>query len=309
MQMGLVGLGKMGASMAMKLCRADIHVVGFDADGKSVDALQNEPGFDGAYSLDALLNAVSTPRILWLMLPAGDVTERVVEELLFKLTPGDLLINGANNFYKKSVEHAAKFRDIGVQFIDAGVSGGIHGLKNGYCIMAGGEAAAIKRIERVLNALSPHPSQWLHCGPSGSGHFVKMVHNGIEYGMMQAYAEGFSLMAAKREFDLDIGAIAENWRHGSVVQSWLLDLTADFLKGDEALNGIAPSVADSGEGRWTAIEAIELGIPAPVMSLALMSRFASQGHDDYASKLLAMMRKGFGGHAVAKSGTKPVETK
>ena len=298
--MGLVGLGKMGANMAMKLCRADIHVVGFDADGKSVDALQNEPGFDGAYSIDALLNALSTPRILWLMLPAGEVTERVVEEMLFKLTPDDLLVNGANNFYKKSVEHAARFRDMGVQFVDAGVSGGIHGLKNGYCIMAGGEAAAIKRIERVLNALSPHPNQWLHCGPSGAGHFVKMVHNGIEYGMMQAYAEGFSLLTAKREFDLDIAAIAENWRHGSVVQSWLLDITADFLKGDEALNGISPSVADSGEGRWTAIEAIELGIPAPVMSLALMSRFASQGHDEYASRLLAMMRKGFGGHAVAK---------
>ena len=300
MQIGLVGLGKMGANMALKLCRADIHVVGFDANGKSVDALQNEPGFDGAYSLDALLNAVSTPRSLWLMLPAGGPTERVIEDLLFKLTPGDLLVNGANNFYKASVAHAERFREIGVQFIDAGVSGGIHGLKNGYCIMAGGEAAAISRVERVLNALSPHQNQWLHCGPSGSGHFVKMVHNGIEYGMMQAYAEGFSLLTAKREFDLDIGAIAENWRHGSVVQSWLLDLTADFLKGDEALSGIAPSVADSGEGRWTAIEAIELGIPAPVMSLALMSRFASQGHDDYASRLLAMMRKGFGGHAVAK---------
>ena len=300
MQMGLIGLGKMGASMALKLCRADIHVVGFDADGKSVDALQNEPGFDGAYSLDALLNAVGAPRILWLMLPAGEPTERLLDELQFKLAPGDLIVNGANNFYKGSVAHAARLRDIGVQFVDAGVSGGIHGLKNGYCIMAGGEAAAVKRVERVLTALSPHPGQWLHCGPSGSGHFVKMVHNGIEYGMMQAYAEGFSLMTAKREFDLDIGAIAENWRHGSVVQSWLLDLTADFLKGDPALSGIAPTVADSGEGRWTAIEAIELGVPAPVMSLALMSRFASQGHDEYGSKLLAMMRKGFGGHAVVK---------
>ena len=287
--------------MALKLCRADIHVVGFDADGKSVDALQNEPGFDGAYSLDALLNAFHTPRILWLMLPAGEPTARVVEELLFKLTPGDLLVNGANNFYKTSVEHAEKFRAIGVQFIDAGVSGGIHGLKDGYCIMAGGEAAAIKRIERVLNALSPHPGQWLHCGPSGAGHFVKMIHNGIEYGMMQAYAEGFSLLAAKREFDLDIGAIAENWRHGSVVQSRLLDLTAEFIKGDPALSGVAPIVPDSGEGRWTAIEAIELGIPAPVMSLALMTRFASQGQDEYAAKLKAMMRKGFGGHSVVKT--------
>ena len=301
MQIGLVGLGKMGANMAMKLCRADIHVVGFDASGKSVDALQNEPGFDGAYSLDAMLNAFKTPRLVWLMLPAGETTARVIDELLFKLTAGDVLVNGANSFYKTSIEHAEKFRDIGVQFVDAGVSGGVHGLANGYCIMAGGEAAAIKRIERVLNALSPHANQWLHCGPSGAGHFTKMIHNGIEYGMMQAYAEGFSLLTAKREFDLDIAAIAENWRHGSVVQSWLLDLTADFLKGDQALDGIAPTVADSGEGRWTAIEAIELGVPAPVMSLALMTRFASQGHGDYAAKLVAMMRKGFGGHAVAKS--------
>ena len=300
MQAGFIGLGKMGAGMATKLCRADIHVVGFDASGASVDALQNEPGFDGAYSLDALLNALPAPRILWLMLPAGEATARVVDELLFKLTSGDLLVNGANSFYKTSVEHAQKFRDIGVQFIDAGVSGGIHGLKNGYCIMAGGESAAIRRIERVLGALSPGPGQWLHCGPSGAGHFVKMVHNGIEYGMMQALAEGLSLLTAKREFDLDISAVAENWRHGSVVQSWLLDLTADFLKGDEALDGIAPDVPDSGEGRWTAIEAIELGIPAPVMSLALMTRFSSQGQGDYAAKLLAMMRKGFGGHAVVK---------
>ena len=298
MQIGFVGLGKMGASMAMKLCRANIHVVGFDTAAASVDALQNEPGFDGAYSLDALLNAFKTPRVVWLKLPAGEATARITEELLFKLTPGDLLVNGANSFYKTSIEYAVKFRDIGVQFIDAGVSGGIHGFKNGYCIMAGGEAAAVKRIERVLNALSPHQGQWLHCGPSGAGHYVKMIHNGIEYGMMQAYAEGFSLLTAKREFDLDIGAVAENWRHGSVLQSWLLDLTAGFLNGDQALDGIAPVVGDSGEGRWTAIEAIELGIPAPVMSLALMARFASQGQDEYAAKLQAMMRKSFGGHVV-----------
>ena len=308
MQIGLVGLGKMGASMARKLCRADIHVVGFDANGKSADGLQNEPGFNAAYSLDALLNACNTPRVLWLMLPAGEPTQRVVDELLCKLTGGDVLVNGANSFYKTSMVHAEKFRDLGVQFIDAGVSGGIHGLKNGYCIMAGGEAAAIKRVERVLNALSPHPNQWLHCGPSGAGHFVKMVHNGIEYGMMQAYAEGFSLLAAKRELDLDIGAIAENWRHGSVVQSWLLDLTAEFLKSDQSLTGIAPSVADSGEGRWTAIEAIELGIPTPVMSLALMTRFSSQGRDDYAAKLLAMMRKGFGGHGVMSKVAEDADT-
>ena len=172
------------------------------------------------------------------------------------------------------------------------------GAAHGYCIMLGGEALAIRRIERVLNGLAPDANQWLHCGPSGAGHYAKMVHNGIEYGLMQAYAEGFSLLSAKREFDLDIAAIAENWRHGSVVRSWLLDLTADFLKRDRALDGVAPVVLDSGEGRWAAQEAIELGVPAPVLSSALISRFVSQGEDEYSAKLLAMMRKGFGGHAV-----------
>ena len=301
MQIGMVGLGRMGGAMACKLCRADIHVVGYDADGKSVDALVNVPGFDGAYSLDSLLNAMPAPRIIWLMLPAGKTTHSTLEELRLKLAPGDLIVNGANHFYKHSVVEAEALREVGISLVDAGVSGGIHGETNGYCLMLGGEALAIKRIERVLNGLAPNPNQWLHCGPSGAGHFTKMVHNGIEYAMMQAYAEGFSLMSAKREFDLDIAAIAETWRNGSVLRSWLLDLTADFLKVDRALDGVAPVVPDSGEGRWTALEAIELGVPTPVMSLALMSRFASQGEDEYSAKLLAMMRKGFGGHAVARS--------
>ena len=299
MQIGMIGLGHMGGAMATKLCHADIHVVGFDADGKSVDALSNVPGFDGAYSLDSLLNAIPVPRTIWLMLPAGKATQTIIEELRFKLAAGDLIINGGNNFYKESMATADMFRENGIAFIDAGVAGGVHGAANGYCLMLGGEAVAIKRIERVLNGLAPNRNQWLHCGPSGAGHFTKMVHNGIEYGMMQAYAEGFSLLSAKREFDLDIAAVAETWRHGSVLRSWLLDLTADFLKKDRALDGIAPVVPDSGEGRWTALEAIELGVPTPVMSLALMSRFASQGEDEYSAKLLAMMRKGFGGHAVA----------
>ncbi len=298
MQIGMIGLGRMGGAMASKLCDADIHVVGYDADGKSVDALINVAGFDGAYSLDSLLNAMPTPRIIWLMLPAGKVTHSTLEELRLKLAPGDLVVNGANHFYKHSVAEAEMLRELGISLIDAGVSGGIHGKENGYCLMLGGEAVAIKRIERVLNGLAPKPSQWLHCGPSGAGHFTKMVHNGIEYAMMQAYAEGFSLMSAKREFDLDIAAIADTWRQGSVLRSWLLDLTAEFLKVDRALDGVAPIVPDSGEGRWTALEAIELGVPTPVMSLALMSRFASQGEDEYSAKLLAMMRKGFGGHEV-----------
>ncbi|MEP7156344.1 MAG: phosphogluconate dehydrogenase (NAD(+)-dependent, decarboxylating) [Betaproteobacteria bacterium] len=302
MQIGMIGLGKMGASMATRLCRADIHVVGYDANGKSVDGLVNEPGFDGAYSLDALLNALPEPRKVWVMLPAGKATSQTLDELRLKLAPGDLVVNGGNSFYKETVAVAEAFRLAEIQFVDVGVSGGIHGLESGYCMMVGGEATAVQRLQRILTALAPHPNQWLHTGPTGAGHYTKMVHNGIEYGMMQAYAEGFALLAAKREFDLDIGAIAENWRHGSVVRSWLLDLTAQFLKEDQDLVGIAPRVPDSGEGRWTAMEAIELGIPAPVMSLALMSRFASQGRDEYENKLLAMMRKGFGGHAVDQTG-------
>jgi len=300
MQIGMVGLGKMGANMATRLCRGNIHVVGYDAKGKSVDALASEPGFDAAYSLDAMLNALPLPRKVWVMLPAGKATHQTLDELRMKLAPGDLVVNGGNSFYKETLIAADAFRLAGIQFVDAGVSGGIHGLENGYCIMVGGESAAIRRLERVLTALAPQPNQWLHTGPCGAGHYVKMVHNGIEYGMMQAYAEGFALLAAKREFDFDIGAIAENWRQGSVVRSWLLDLTAQFLKDDQDLVGIVPLVPDSGEGRWTAMEAIELGIPAPVMSLALMSRFASQGHDEYEAKLLAMMRQGFGGHPVVK---------
>ncbi len=298
MQIGMIGLGRMGSAMVEKICAADIHVVGFDADAKSVDALANVAGFDSAYSLDSLLNAMPAPRIIWLMLPAGKATHGILEELRFKLSAGDLIVNGANQLYKTSVLEAEVFRECGISVIDAGIAGGVHGNAHGYCIMLGGEAVAVKRIERVLNGLAPDGNQWLHCGPSGAGHYAKMVHNGVEYGLMQAYAEGFSLLSAKREFDLDIAAIAENWRHGSVVRSWLLDLTADFLKRDRALDGVAPVVPDSGEGRWAAQEAIELGVPAPVLSSALISRFVSQGEDEYSAKLLAMMRKGFGGHAV-----------
>ncbi len=298
MQIGMIGLGRMGGAMVQKICAADIHVVGFDADAQSVDALVNVAGFDGAYSLDSMLNAMPAPRVVWIMLPAGRDTHSILEELRFKLTPGDLVVNGANQLYKTSVLEAETFRECGISLIDAGVAGGVHGEAHGYCIMLGGEAVAVKRIERVLNGLAPAANQWLHCGPSGAGHYAKMIHNGIEYGLMQAYAEGFSLLSAKREFDLDLAAIAENWRHGSVVRSWLLDLTADFLKRDRALDGVAPVVPDSGEGRWAAQEAIELSVPAPVLSAALNSRFVSQGEDEYSAKLLAMMRKGFGGHAV-----------
>jgi 6-phosphogluconate dehydrogenase len=237
------------------------------------------------------------------MLPAGDATEQQLKILATLLTRGDVVIDGGNSFYKDSMRRAQSLAAQGIFFVDAGVSGGVWGLRNGYTLMLGGETAALERIKPIVQALAPAPDRgWLHCGPAGAGHFVKMIHNGIEYGMMQAYAEGLALLKARKEFDFDLAAITEMWRHGSVIRSWLLDLTAEFLKHDAELTDIEPFVNDSGEGRWTAIEAIEQGIPAPVMSLALMMRFASQGKADYGAQLLALMRKGFGGHA-----TKPSE--
>ena len=235
----------------------------------------------------------------WTMLPAGAISQATIDRLGATLSAGDLVIDGANAWYKDSMRHANELAARGIGFIDAGVSGGIWGLANGYALMIGGDDTAIARATPVFRVLAPGPDRgWLHCGPAGAGHFVKMIHNGIEYGMMQALAEGLSLLRGKSEFDIDIAGVTEMWRHGSVVRSWLLDLTADALKGGTGLDHIKPFVADSGEGRWTAIEAIEQGVPAPVMSLALMMRFASQGTDEYGSKLLALMRAGFGGHAV-----------
>ena len=233
------------------------------------------------------------------MLPAGEITQQYIDQLSGLLDKGDILIDGANSYYKDSMRRAIQVGELDIQFVDAGVSGGVWGLENGYALMVGGESGAVKHIEPILMFLAPAADKgWLHCGPVGSGHFTKMIHNGIEYGMMQAYAEGFALMNARADFNLDLAAIAESWRHGSVVRSWLLDLTAEFLENDQTLDEVEAYVADSGEGRWTALEAVEQGIPAPVMSLALMMRFASQGNNDYSAKLLAMMRKGFGGHAL-----------
>jgi len=232
-----------------------------------------------------------------LMLPAGDITQHYVDEVTKSLKAGDILVDGANSHYKDSMRRAEQLAEHAVHFIDAGVSGGVWGLENGYALMIGGEAESVQYIEPILKILAPAADKgWLHCGPVGSGHYTKMVHNGIEYGMMQAYAEGFALMKSREDFALDLAAIAEAWRHGSVVRSWLLDLNAEFLQKDQTLDDVEAYVADSGEGRWTALEAVEQGIPAPVMSLALMMRFASQGNNDYTAKLLAMMRKGFGGH-------------
>jgi 6-phosphogluconate dehydrogenase len=295
----LVGLGKMGANMARRLAQGGVRAALFDQDPQTMAGLAAETGGQAAASLSKLVEHLEAPRVVWLMLPAGEATESAIAQLQALLSEGDVLVDGANSFYKDSVRRAATLRRNGLGYVDCGVSGGVHGLANGYCLMAGGADDAVDRVKPYLRILAPAPDTgWLHAGPAGSGHFVKMVHNGIEYGMMQAFAEGFALMEAKKEFDLDLPAIGELWRHGSVVRSWLLDLTAEALKDPGGIAAIAPYVADSGEGRWTALEAVEQGVPAPVMSLALMMRFATQGNNDYPAKLLAKMRQGFGGHAV-----------
>ena len=304
MQIGMVGLGRMGANMARRMARKNVRVAAYDLSPVARSALEQESGVTPHAQLAALVAALPAPRVVWVMLPSGEITEQALQTLAKLLAKGDVLVDGGNANYKDSRRRAGWLAERGIGFVDAGVSGGVWGLENGYALMLGGAKDVVAKVEAFAKVLAPAPDRgWIHCGPAGAGHYVKMIHNGIEYAMMQAYAEGLSMMNAKTEFDLDLAAITEMWRHGSVVRSWLLDLTADFLKNGQALESISPVVADSGEGRWTAIEAIELGVPAPVMSLALMARFASQGQDEYASKLLAMMRAGFGGHAVQT--TKP----
>ncbi len=299
MQFGIVGLGRMGGNMARRLAQKGLRIAVQNRSHEVSTALAAETGHLACASFADLVAALDAPRIVWLMLPAGEATQAALDALTPLLAPGDLVVDGANGHYKDDAPRAATLAERGIEFADAGVSGGVWGLENGYCIMFGGSDATAARLKPWMEALAPTSTTgWLHTGPVGSGHFVKMVHNGIEYGMMQAFAEGFALMKHKPGFDLDLAGIAELWRHGSVVRSWLLDLSADFLAHDPTLDAVQPFVADSGEGRWTALEAVEQGIPAPVMSLALMMRFASQGRNDFSAKMLAKMRQGFGGHAV-----------
>ncbi len=305
MDIGIVGLGRMGGNMACRLVRGGVRVVGFDAVVEVRTALASE-GIVATDSLEALVGALAAPRVVWIMVPAGAATERVIESLAHLLMPGDLIVDGGNANYKDSQRRAAALAARRILFVDCGVSGGVHGLEQGYALMFGADAPGAAAVTPFVRILAPAPDKgWLHCGPHGAGHFVKMIHNGIEYGMMQALAEGFALMRRRDDLALDVAAIAETWRYGSVVRSWLLDLTARFLAEDAELVDIAPFVADSGEGRWTVQEAVEQGVPAPVLTLALMVRFASQGRDDYAAKMLAMMRKGFGGHSVAAAPGNP----
>jgi 6-phosphogluconate dehydrogenase len=300
--LGMVGLGRMGGNMSRRIARAGHSVLAWDLAAEARAALEGEPRVATTATLEELVAALPAPRRLWLMLPAGSPTDATLERLVPMLAPGDVVVDGANAMYKDSQRHAALLATHGIGFVDAGVSGGVWGLENGYGLMVGGEDAAVAALEPVLRALAPAPDRgWVHCGRAGAGHYAKMVHNGIEYGLMQAYAEGLALLRARADLDLDVPRIAEAWRHGTVIRSWLLDLTAEFLAADPDLDAIAPYVADSGEGRWTVLESVDLGVPTPVMTLALMERFASQGRADYTNRLLARMRQAFGGHAV-KSG-------
>lgn len=300
MQIAMIGLGKMGANMTERLLKGGHQVIAYDLNEAAIQAAEAN-GAQGVRSLDELIKTLSPPRAIWVMVPAGTPTENTIDSLAEKLDPGDIIIDGGNSNYKDTLRRSETLNAKSIPFVDVGTSGGVWGLTEGYSMMIGGPAEAVAHIEPALKTLAPAVDKgWGHVGPSGSGHFVKMVHNGIEYGLMQAYAEGFEIMKAKESFGLDLHQIAEIWRYGSVVRSWLLDLTANALTKDQDLSEIKPWVADSGEGRWTVFEAIDLDVPAPVITLALQARLVSREEDHYAARLLAAMRNQFGGHAIKK---------
>ena len=292
MQLGMIGLGRMGANMVRRASGGGHTCVVYDRDAAAVNALTKEKA-TAAKSLEELVKKLAPPRTIWIMVPAAAV-DGVLEELAPLLAKSDVVIDGGNSFYGYAARRAQALEKKGVQFLDVGTSGGVHGLERGYCLMIGGATAVVKRLDPLFKALAP-PDGYLHCGPVGAGHFVKMVHNGIEYGMMAAYAEGFNVLRHSK-YPLNLGAVAEVWRHGSVVSSWLLDLTARALARQPDLAGFSGNVADSGEGRWTIQTAIDAGVPVPVLSAALYERFTSRGEGDFAAKLLSALRFEFGGH-------------
>ena len=302
MKLAMIGLGKMGANMARRLIQDGHQVVGYNLETAVTDQLAAEVGLIPAYSLAEAVEKLAPPRVVWVMVPSGKPTESVVAELDKLLAAGDLVVDGGNSNYKETRRRGEMLAGQGIEFVDVGTSGGIWGLKEGYSMMVGGSETAVATLSPVLKTLAPGAEKgWGHVGPSGAGHFVKMVHNGIEYGLMQAYAEGFEILKAKEEFGLDLHQISEIWRFGSVVRSWLLDLTANALAEDAELSEIKGFVPDSGEGRWTVFEAIDLDVPAPVITHSLFARFVSRQDESFAAKLLAAMRNQFGGHAVVKS--------
>ena len=300
MELGMIGLGRMGAAMTKRLLAAGHTVVAYDQDRAAVERSVTD-GAVGAVSLDALVSRLTVPRTVWVMVPAGDAVNDTIERLTRLLKADDTLIDGGNSNFRDTLQRAFSVQKSGVHFVDVGTSGGIWGLKEGYCLMIGGDAAVVKRIQPVFESLAPAQDRgWAHVGPVGAGHFTKMVHNGIEYGLMQSYSEGFALLEKNKDFHLDLPKIAEIWRHGSVVRSWLLDLTAQALAENPTLEGIGPSVADSGEGRWMVAEAIAADVPCPVITLSLLERIRSRVQDSFGNRILAVMRNKFGGHAIAK---------
>jgi len=298
MQIGIVGLGRMGANMAERLLKGGHSVAGFDFSTVAVGTLVAKGG-ESAESLAALVDALEPPRAVWMMVPSGKPVDDTIAGLLPLMTAGDILVDGGNSYYKDTLRRASDAKANGISYVDGGTSGGIWGLEEGYSLMIGGDEDAVARLRPIFETLAPSPATgWGHVGPSGAGHFVKMIHNGVEYGMMQSFAEGMAVMDAKKEFEPDLHQIAEIWREGSVVRSWLLDLIAKALEENPTLEGISPYVSDSGEGRWTVFDAIDEDVPAPVITLALIERLRSRQTDSYADKLLAAMRHQFGGHAI-----------
>jgi 6-phosphogluconate dehydrogenase len=301
MEIGMIGLGRMGSNMARRLMGGGHRVIVHDSIQEAMEIMLKE-GAVGATSVAELSQKLSKPSVIWSMVPSGEPTESTIETLSESLSENDIVIDGGNSYYKDSIRRATVLSQKGILFLDVGTSGGVWGLKEGYCLMVGGSRDAYTRVEPILRTLAPSPETgYGHVGPSGAGHFVKMVHNGIEYGLMQAYAEGFELMQAKTDFALDMHQIAEIWRHGSVVRSWLLDLTSAALEGDPGLEEMEAYVEDSGEGRWTIQESVDLAVPTPVMTQSLQVRFRSRQQQPFGNKLLAALRNQFGGHAVRKS--------
>ena len=298
MDIGIVGLGRMGGNIAMRLQFGGHRVVAYDRDPDTRSHAADN-GLQTTDTIEHLAEQLTRPRVIWVMVPSGNPTEATISALIDVLDEGDVVIDGGNSHYKESMRRGAELQRHGMQMLDAGVSGGVWGLTEGFCLMVGGDDDAIAKVEPAFRTLAPSSENgYSHVGPLGSGHFVKMVHNGIEYGLMQAYAEGFELMKAKELFQFDMAEIAELWKHGSVIRSWLLDLTADALAQDNDLDGIQPWVEDSGEGRWTVEESIELAVPVPVISMALQARFRSRQSDAFGFKILAAMRNRFGGHTL-----------
>ena len=302
MELALIGLGKMGLNMAKRLTKGGHRVIGYARTKETVDGAVKE-GIEGAYSVEeAVGKLTSSPKAVWVMVPAGATTTETIEKVAALLKPGDIIIDGGNSNYKDTIKHAEMLAAKGIDFVDCGTSGGIWGLTEGYSLMIGGKEEVTKKLNPIFETLAPGKELgWGRVGPHGAGHYVKMVHNGIEYGMMQAFAEGFGILKNKKEFGLDLSQVSHIWQHGSVVRSWLLDLAANALDEDTELTDIKPWVADSGEGRWTVFESIDLDVPAPVITLALQMRFASRDEENYPARMLAALRNQFGGHAIKKN--------